>query len=99
MRIPIRCSTIGRRQGRTRGRCTDLPFPISVSLMSEMTLEMTAAQHEILLRGLRYVRSSVALDAMDWDEAVDAERKQQYAAIAEVESLAKQIKVRKEAAV
>ncbi len=41
----------------------------------------------------------LALDAMDWDEAVDADRKQQYAGDCEVESLVKQIKVRKEAAV
>ena len=73
--------------------------PVSVSLMSEMTIELTQRQHEILLRGLRYVRSAVALDAIDWTESVDAERKQQYAEIAQVESLVNSIKVSAKAAV
>lgn len=76
-----------------------LSIPSSVSSMSEMTLELTQTQHEILLRGLRYVRSAVALDAIDWTESVDADRKRQYAEIAQVESLLKGIKVAEKAAV
>ena len=76
-----------------------LSIPVSVSSMSEMTIELTQSQHEILLRGLRYVRSAVALDAVDWSESVDADRKRQYAEIAQVESLVKSIKVAEKAAV
>ncbi len=67
--------------------------------MSEMTLELTQRQHEILLRGLRYVRSAVALDAIDWTETVEAERKQQYAEIAQIETFVNSIKVSEKAAV
>ncbi len=76
-----------------------LSIPVSVSSMSEMTIELTKSQHEILLRGLRYVRSAVALDAVDWSESVDADRKRQYAEISQVESLVKSIKVAEKAAV
>lgn len=76
-----------------------LSIPVSVSSMSEMTLELTQTQHEILLRGLRYVRSAVALDAVDWSESVDADRKRQYAEISQIESLVKSIKVAEKARV
>lgn len=55
--------------------------------MSDLNLQLTRRQQEILLRGLRYVRSSVALEMHDWSEHVESERHRQYAEIAEVESL------------
>lgn len=43
--------------------------------MSEcMNVELTADQREVLLQGLRYVRSSLMLDIRDPDATVDAER-------------------------
>lgn len=55
--------------------------------MSDTHLQLTKKQQEILLRGLRFVRSSVALDMRDWTEQVDHERSEQYAEIARIESL------------
>ena len=55
--------------------------------MSELNLQLTLKQQELLLRGLRYVRSSVALDPMDWTEEVEADRQRQYAEIKEIEEL------------
>ena len=43
--------------------------------MSEcMTVELTPDQREVLLQGLRYVRSSLMLDIRDPDPTLDAER-------------------------
>jgi hypothetical protein len=67
--------------------------------MNDMTLELTRTQQEILLRGLRYVRSAVALDSVDWSETVDGERRRQYAEIAQVESLLSKVKVVEKASV
>ena len=55
--------------------------------MSELNIQLTRKQQEILLRGLRYVRSSVALDSQDWSPDVEQERETLYAEIAEIESL------------
>lgn len=55
--------------------------------MSELNVTLTRKQQELLLRGLRYVRSSVALDPVDWSEQVEAERMRQYSEIAEIEAL------------
>jgi hypothetical protein len=55
--------------------------------MSNLNLQLTREQQEILLRGLRYVRSSVQLDTRDWSPEVERERETQYARIAEIEGL------------
>lgn len=55
--------------------------------MAELNIQLTRKQQEILLRGLRYVRSSVALDQRDWSPEVERERETQYAQIAQVEGL------------
>lgn len=55
--------------------------------MSNLNFQLTRDQQEILLRGLRYVRSSVQLDARDWSPEVERERETQYARIAEIEGL------------
>ncbi|MBL8849075.1 MAG: hypothetical protein JNG89_05300 [Planctomycetaceae bacterium] len=50
------------------------------------TFEITREQQDLLLQGLRFVRSSVALDMQDFTPAVEAERRQKYARISELES-------------
>ncbi|MEZ5942316.1 MAG: hypothetical protein R3C18_13065 [Planctomycetaceae bacterium] len=55
--------------------------------MSDLTLQLTRKQQELLLRGLRYVRSSVALDAQDWTEQVELERRQRYDEIGALEEM------------
>lgn len=55
--------------------------------MSEPSLELTRDQQDLLLQGLRFVRSAAALDMQDYTPAVDAERRQKYARISELESL------------
>jgi hypothetical protein len=55
--------------------------------MNEVRLPISAKQREILLRGLRFVRNSVALEMLDYTPEVEAERKRQYAEIRELESL------------
>jgi hypothetical protein len=55
--------------------------------MNDVRVVLSSKQQEILLRGLRFVRNSVALEQLDYTPAVDAERKRQYAEIAELEAL------------
>ncbi|MCA8996454.1 MAG: hypothetical protein KDA80_05710 [Planctomycetaceae bacterium] len=55
--------------------------------MSEKNIRLTRRQQEMLLRGLRYVRSSVALEQQDWSEEVEQKRQNQYQEIAELEGL------------
>lgn len=55
--------------------------------MNDMRVSLSEKQQELLLRGLRFVRSSVALEQCDYTPAVDAERKRQYAEIRELELL------------
>jgi hypothetical protein len=74
--------------GRSWGliRANFLHAVLAVIPMNDM-LSLTSQQQEILLRGLRYVRSSVALECAEYSPEVDAERKRQYAVISELESL------------
>jgi hypothetical protein len=53
--------------------------------MSEQ-LEITRDQQDLLLQGLRFVRSAVALDMQDYTPSVEADRRQKYARISELES-------------
>ncbi len=55
--------------------------------MSTMPQTLSREQQEILLRGLRFVKNAVALEMIDYTPQVDADRKRQYAAIAELEAL------------
>lgn len=55
--------------------------------MSDRSLEITRDQQDLLLQGLRFVRSAVALDMQDYTPAVEAERRQKYARISELESM------------
>lgn len=55
--------------------------------MTNQLLELTPEQQEVLLQGLRFVRSSVALDVCDYSEALGAERRKRYALIGELEEL------------
>lgn len=55
--------------------------------MTNQPLELTREQQQLLLRGLRFVRSSVALEVRDYSDDVGAERQQHYARIGELEEL------------
>ena len=55
--------------------------------MNENRLELTRDQQELLLQGLRFVRSSVALDMRDYTAEYDAERRRQYDRINTLEAL------------
>lgn len=55
--------------------------------MNEEKIELTPRQRELLLRGLRYVRSSVAMDPQEYSREVEAARQRQYAEISELEAL------------
>jgi hypothetical protein len=57
--------------------------------MNSALMDMTPKQQEILLRGLRFVRSAVALDMPEFTDELEADRRRQYAEIAEVEALVK----------
>ena len=59
---------------------------IKSCLPMTQSFEITREQQDLLLQGLRFVRSSVALDMQDYTPAVDAERRQKYARINELES-------------
>lgn len=71
----------------------------TVMSMSEHRIELTRPQQELLLRGLRFVRSSVALDACNFTDEVDAERRRHYAEISELESLVRSVPVSQAAGV
>ena len=53
----------------------------------QTTVELTARQQEILLKGLKFVRSNVALDMQIPSEEIDASRKQQYEELDSLESM------------
>ena len=55
--------------------------------MTTMPQNLSSEQQEILLRGLRFVKNSVALEMIDYTPQVEADRKRQYAAIAELEAM------------
>lgn len=55
--------------------------------MSSLNIQLTPRQQEILLRGLRYVRSASALDSQDWSEEVENQRQACYAEVAEIEAI------------
>jgi len=74
-------------QGRNELVVCSLPSTTSFD-MSQLTIQLTRKQQEMLLRGLRYVRSSVALDnSENWSEALEQRRQSHYSEVAELESL------------
>jgi hypothetical protein len=54
---------------------------------AELKIELSPHQQELVLRGLRFVRSAVALEMIDPTPEVEANRQRQYAEIAELEGL------------
>lgn len=67
--------------------------------MNSMHIELTPTQQEILLRGLKFVRSAVALAMPDFTDKVESERHRQYAEINEVENLVTTAAIRQTAKV
>ena len=51
------------------------------------TIELNSEQRDLLLTGLRFVRSSIALDVKDWTPEVEAERDRQYEELQHIEAL------------
>ena len=66
---------------------------------AELKLELSPHQQELILRGLRYVRSSVALDMVDYTPEVEAKRREQYAEIEELKNLIEGVATRSPATV
>lgn len=52
---------------------------------TEATLELTPRQQELLLRGLKFVRSSVSLNMQIPTDDVEAERRSEYAELDDLE--------------
>lgn len=53
----------------------------------QTTVELTARQQELLLKGLKFVRSNVALDMQIPSEEIDAGRKEQYEELDNLETM------------
>lgn len=69
-----------------------MPYAVKNScLPMSQSLEITRDQQDLLLQGLRFVRSAVALDMQDYTPAIEAERRQKYARINELESRLKSV--------
>ncbi|MCA9023679.1 MAG: hypothetical protein KDA86_00570 [Planctomycetaceae bacterium] len=47
-------------------------------MRDNFTLELNPEQRQILLDGLRYVRSSVALEIIDWTPEIEKNRDRMY---------------------
>lgn len=56
-------------------------------MRDNMTIELDQRQREYLLAGLRYVRSSIALEILDWSEEVESRRQSQYQDLDSLEAL------------
>lgn len=67
--------------------------------MNDPQFQLTRDQKEILLRGLRFVRSSVALDTCDYSEQVAANRASEYDKINRLQELLEAVPVAEAAAV
>lgn len=53
----------------------------------QTTVELTPRQQELLLKGLKFVRSNVALDMQIPSEEIDSNRRDQYAELDDLESM------------
>ncbi len=47
-------------------------------MRENITIELDPQQRDYLLAGLRYVRSSIALEIKEWSEEVEQQRQSQY---------------------
>lgn len=61
--------------------------------MSDLNFQLTRRQQEILLKGLRFVRSHAALNMEEYTEEVAAGRQRQYAEIQQIESMLNEVKI------
>lgn len=57
--------------------------------MSDLTLELNQQQREVLIRGLRYVRSSVMLTTQDLTPELEQARAEELRQLAELTSILK----------
>ena len=55
--------------------------------MTQQTLDLTDRQQELLLQGLRFVRSSVAMECRDPSPEVEQQRRDSYQEIDRLETL------------
>lgn len=56
-------------------------------MRDNITLELNPEQRQLLLDGLRYVRSSVALEIVDWTPEVEKNRDRMYSLLNGLEDL------------
>ncbi len=47
-------------------------------MSQNITIELNSSQREVLLTGLRFVRSSAAMTIEEWSEEVESDRHRQY---------------------
>jgi hypothetical protein len=68
-------------------------------MKAELKVELSPRQQELILRGLRFVKSSVALDMVDYSTSVEDNRRRQYAEIDELKDLLEGVESRSAATV
>ncbi|MGD9855642.1 MAG: hypothetical protein AB7U20_11915 [Planctomycetaceae bacterium] len=56
-------------------------------MRENITIELDPQQRNYLLAGLRYVRSSIALEIVDWSEEVEHRRQSQYGDLDSLEAI------------
>ena len=56
-------------------------------MRENISIELTPEQRQYLLDGLRFVRSSVALEIVDWSPEVERDRDEKYSALNDLEDL------------
>ena len=59
----------------------------SIEPMSDSQFELTRDQKKLLVRGLRFVRSAVALETRDFSEDIAAQRASEYDKISHLQEL------------
>lgn len=76
--------------GRTTTDSTMPPIAVTTAdpmSTEQTTVELTPRQQELLLKGLKFVRSNVALDMQIPSDEIETNRKQQYAELDDLESM------------
>lgn len=61
--------------------------------MTDSQFRLTRDQKELLLRGLRFVRSSVALETCDYSDDIAAQRESEYDKIGRLQELLESVPV------
>jgi hypothetical protein len=56
-------------------------------MSANTTIELNPEQRDILLTGLRFVRSSIALEMKDWTPEVESQRDRRYEELQNIEAL------------